>query len=89
MVAAHEEAIPVGEIAMPRRKVLSVTLADCDITHFRSGGPGGQNQNKRDTGTLIVHRASGARGVARDQRSQWQNKKLAWKRMIESPAFQV
>lgn len=72
-----------------RRRILSVTIADCDVQTFKSGGPGGQNQNKRDTGVRIVHRASGARGEARDERSQWQNKKLAWKRMYESPAFQL
>lgn len=74
---------------MSRRKVFSVTLADCDIQHFAAGGPGGQNQNKRHTAARIVHRASGARGESREERSQWQNKKLAWRRMIESPAFQV
>jgi protein subunit release factor B len=72
-----------------RKKILSVTIADCDVQHFRSGGSGGQNQNKRDTGTRIIHRASGARGEARDERSQWQNKKLAWKRMLATPEFQL
>lgn len=33
-----------------RKRVLSVTPADCILQTFRSGGPGGQNQNKRDTG---------------------------------------
>lgn len=74
---------------MTRRKVLSVTIDDCVVQHFRSGGSGGQNQNKRDTGTRIIHPPSGARGEARDERSQWQNKKLAWKRMLATPAFQV
>lgn len=72
-----------------RHKVLSVTLDDCDIQHFAAGGPGGQNQNKRHTATRIIHRASGARGESREERSQWQNKKLAWKRMIATPAFQL
>lgn len=72
-----------------RYKILSVTLDDCGVQHFRSGGKGGQNQNKRDTGTRIIHRASGARGEARDERSQLANKKLAWRRMIETPTFKV
>ena len=72
-----------------RRRVLSVTAADCDIQTFRSGGKGGQNQNKRDTGVRIIHRASGARGEARDERSQLQNKKLAWRRMYADPKFQL
>jgi len=72
-----------------RQKILSVTMADCDLQTFRAGGSGGQNQNKRDTGIRIIHRASGARGEARDERSQLQNKKLAWKRMAATPQFQL
>jgi protein subunit release factor A len=72
-----------------RIKVLSVTIHDCDVQHFRSGGRGGQNQNKRDTGTRVIHRPSGARGEARDERSQLQNKKAAFRRMAESATFQV
>lgn len=74
---------------MARQRILSVTAADCDVQTFRAGGPGGQNQNKRDTGVRIVHRESGARGEARDERSQWRNKKAAWRRMVESPQFQL
>jgi len=60
-----------------RELMFSVTLTDCDVQTFRAGGKGGQNQNKRETGVRIIHRASGARGEARDERSQLQNKRLA------------
>ena len=72
---------------MTRERILSVTLADCDVQTFRSGGPGGQKQNKTDSGVRIIHRASGARGESREQRSQLQNKRLAWKRMCASTEF--
>jgi protein subunit release factor A len=72
-----------------RIKILSVTIHDCDVQHFRSGGKGGQNQNKRDTGTRVIHRPSGARGEARDERSQLQNKRLAFRRMVQTSAFQL
>jgi protein subunit release factor B len=74
---------------MERRKVLSVTAADCELQTFRSGGSGGQNQNKRDTGARYIHHPSGARGESRDERSQWQNRKLAWRRMLDSKEFQL
>lgn len=74
---------------MPRNKVLTVTLKDCDVQHFRSGGKGGQNQNKRDTGTRIVHRASGAVGESREHRTQLENKRAAFKRMAESAQFKM
>lgn len=72
-----------------RELVLSVTLADCEVQTFRSGGKGGQNQNKRDTGVRVIHHPSGARGEARDERSQLQNKKAAFRRMAESSAFRA
>jgi len=72
---------------MPRELLFSVTLDDCRVDTFRSGGPGGQNQNKRDTGVRITHVASGAVGEAREERSQLQNKKTAFRKMTETPAF--
>lgn len=72
-----------------RRRVLSITAADCELQTFTSGGPGGQHQNRSQTGVRFIHRASGARGEARDERSQLQNKKLAWHRMYESKEFQL
>ena len=74
---------------MTRELLFSVTLKDCDVDTFRAGGPGGQNQNKRDTGVRVTHRASGAVGTARDERSQLANKKLAFRRMAESRLFQA
>ena len=72
-----------------REKILSVTLADCDVQTMRAGGPGGQKQNKTESAVRIVHRASGARGECRETRSQAQNKKIAFRRMVETPTFQA
>lgn len=72
---------------MARRKLFSVTIADCDVQTFCTGGKGGQNQNKREMGVRIIHRASGAMGEGREHRKQWDNKKAAWKRMGESKKF--
>lgn len=74
---------------MQRELMFSVTLKDCEVQTFRSGGKGGQNQNTRDTGVRIIHKASGARGEARDERSQLQNRKLAFRRMAESKLFRA
>ena len=74
---------------MERTKVLSVTIADCRVDTFRSGGKGGQNVNKRDTGVRVVHEPSGAVGQSTDERSQLQNKKTAFRRMAESSEFKA
>lgn len=72
-----------------RELIFSVTLKDCEVQTFRAGGPGGQNQNKRDTGVRIIHPPSGARGESREERSQLQNKKLAFRRMADHPLFRA
>lgn len=81
---------PTGNVfSMDRHRILSVSIHDCEVQHFRSGGKGGQNQNKRDTGTRVIHHASGARGEARDERSQLQNKRTAFLRMLKTKEFQL
>lgn len=67
--------------------LFSVTIKDCNVQTFRSGGKGGQNQNKVESGVRIIHRASGAVGEARDSRSQVINKAAAFKRMAQTPTF--
>lgn len=69
--------------------ILSVTLDDCVVQHFRAGGNGGQHQNKTSSAARIIHPASGARGECREERSQLQNKKRAFKRMTEDPKFKI
>lgn len=72
-----------------RRLLFSVTKDDFDIQVFRAGGKGGQNQNKVSSGVRIIHRASGARGEARDSRDQPQNKRNAFLRLLETPEWQA
>lgn len=70
-----------------RIPVLSVTAADVEWQFFRSGGAGGQHQNKTSSGARCIHHPSGARGESREERSQLQNKKTAFRRMSESKEF--
>ena len=74
---------------MTRRLVHRTTMKECRLDTFRAGGKGGQNQNKRETGVRITHIPSGAVGEARDERSQLQNKRLAFVRMAKSIAYQT
>lgn len=67
--------------------LVSVTRDDFELQTFRAGGKGGQGANKRSVGVRLIHRASGARGEARDERSFDQNRKNAFLRLIETPTF--
>lgn len=66
---------------------LSKEKGDFVVETFRSGGKGGQHQNKTDSGVRIIHPASGAVGESRTERSQLTNKKYAFRRLTESPVF--
>jgi len=51
--------------------------SDFVITFTKSGGPGGQNVNKRETKVTIVHKPTNIRVESDQTRSQLQNKNLA------------
>ena len=69
--------------------LFSVTKKDFTIQTFRSGGPGGQNQNKVESGVRIIHPPSGARGESREHRDQLSNKKAAFRRLLETPEWKI
>ncbi len=74
---------------MKKQQLLfSITKKDFEIQTFRAGGKGGQHQNKTETGVRIIHKISGARGEARDSRSQEMNRKNAFKRLVATKEFQ-
>ncbi len=72
-----------------RQLLFSVTARDFTIQTFRAGGKGGQNQNKVNSGVRLVHKASGARGEARDSRHQARNKRAAFLRLLETPVWEA
>lgn len=56
-------------------------LAQCRVETFRSGGKGGQHQNRTDSGVRLVHEPTGVRAESRTDRSQHRNKQLALQRL--------
>jgi protein subunit release factor B len=71
-----------------REHVLSVTLRDCRVDTFRGTGKGGQKRNKTESAVRISHEPSGAVGVSDATRSQHQNRRDAFLKMVRSPHFQ-
>jgi len=70
-----------------KQLLFSVTKKDFDVQTFRAGGKGGQKQNKTESGVRIVHKESKAVGESREERSQAQNKKIAFNRLTKHPLF--
>ena len=61
-------------------------LNECRIDTFRSGGKGGQHQNKTETGVRITHVPTGTVATARESRSQSRNRDVALARLREKLA---
>jgi protein subunit release factor B len=74
---------------MSKELLFSVTAKDCDFIFQRGRGNGGQKKNKTNSACICRHKESGAEGYAEDSRSQLDNRRLAFKRMVETPAFKA
>jgi protein subunit release factor B len=72
-----------------RELLFSVKKSDLVFEYFRCGGKGGQKQNKTSSGARCKHPPSGSVGESREERSQSQNKKIAFRRMTETREFKT
>jgi peptide chain release factor 2 len=54
---------------------IEIDIRDCDLRRdtFRSGGPGGQHQNKTESGVRYTHIPTGVTAESRSERSQVKN----------------
>jgi len=73
---------------LPDQGDLHIPDSDLDISVARSGGPGGQNVNKRDTAVRMTHKPTGFAVQVTSERSQAQNREKALE-MIRGKLFQM
>jgi len=72
-----------------RELLFSIKKKDFEIQTFRCGGKGGQKVNKTSSGVRIIHKESGSVGESRTERSQSQNKKIAFGRLTNNLKFKL
>ena len=71
-----------------KQRVVHLTAKDFVIETFKASGKGGQHRNKTESAVRIKHPPSGAVGECSEERSQYQNKKIAFERLVKSERFQ-
>lgn len=72
---------------MSKIKIFSLTKKDFAFETFRGTGAGGQNRNKVETCVRIKHVPSNSIAQCCEERSQWQNKQKAFKKLCELKSF--
>ena len=56
-------------------------LRECSVRRFRQSGPGGQHRNRVETAIELIHHPSGVTATATERRSQFQNQRVALRRL--------
>src|SRR5262249_27864566 len=59
--------------------------SDLEMQTFTSGGPGGQHQNKTQSGVRLIHKPTGIRAESRTDRSQPKNRENALRLLKARP----
>lgn len=64
-------------------------LAQCEVTTYKSSGPGGQHRNKVSSAVRLKHRPTGIMTHGDDSRSQHENKRMALRRLRREMACRL
>jgi peptide chain release factor 1 len=83
----HTSAATVAVLPEPTEVQVEINRDDVRRDTFRSGGPGGQHQNKTESGVRLVHLPTGVVAECRTEKSQKKNEDTCW-RMLRSRIFE-
>ncbi|MCS6975682.1 MAG: peptide chain release factor 1 [Gemmatales bacterium] len=83
----HTSAATVAVLPEPSEIQVEIRPEDVRVDTFCSGGPGGQHQNKTQSGVRLTHLPTGTVAECRSERSQHKNKAQAW-RMLRTRIYE-
>jgi peptide chain release factor 2 len=67
---------------------IDIRPGDIEMQTFRSGGPGGQHQNKTESGVRLIHTPTGIVAECRSERSQHKNRDVAMQ-MLKAKMYRI
>jgi hypothetical protein len=73
----------VGWVDANLTRLASLDPSQVDVSFAKSGGPGGQNINKRETKVSLLHKPTQIRVTNDQTRSQGENRELAQEQLIQ------
>lgn len=77
----HTSTVVVAIVDSADRPVTHVARATVRVDTFRASGAGGQHRNKTDSAIRLTHLPTGTVVTATEERSQHENRAVAWKRL--------
>lgn len=76
-------------MSKPRKLLFSVTMKDLEMQTFSVGGHGGGGKDTSNSGVRLTHPPSGAVGEGREHRSNTQNRRAAFLRLVATKEFKT
>lgn len=77
----HTSFVGVNIEKVVKQGSVEVNEKDVSLSFFKGSGAGGQHRNKVETGVRLVHKPTGIVVEAVSERSQHQNREIAWERL--------
>lgn len=84
----HTSFVGIKVEEVKRQEWPRISEKDVEMSFFRGSGAGGQHRNKVETGVRLVHIPTGIVAEAVSERSQHQNREIAWERLMTKIANQ-